>query len=66
MKVDPTESAFGMRGVSVRAYFAAAALNGYLAMHSDTNVKAPSPEIAAEAACRYADALCAELNKEQP
>ena len=47
-------------GMSLRAYIATAALQGILAC-PDTAM--PTPEKWAEAACKYADALIAELNK---
>lgn len=56
-KFDPAQS-----GMSLRDYFAAAALQGMLADH-ETN---PTPERAASLAYEFADAMLAERAKGKP
>jgi hypothetical protein len=74
MKIDPNESATGFHrpdlrscpGLTIRAHFAATAMQGLL--HGDAGVPVPKPfknyhEFVASLAVMYADALIAELNK---
>lgn len=46
-----------MPGMSLRDWFAGMALQGYLAMHADTETDAPKPERAAKSAYAIADAM---------
>lgn len=50
-------------GMSLRDYFAAAALQGILAMHADPEVSPPSDEKAARLAYAQADAMLREREK---
>lgn len=45
------------RGMSLRDWFAAQALAGYLAAYSGPEVRMPVPDIAADRAYEYADAM---------
>ncbi len=47
-----------------RERIATAALAGYLAMHADGATAGPSAAVAAKRAVEYADAMIAELSKE--
>ena len=70
----PNDSAFSViandfyeGGLTKREYFAAIALQGYLAAFAgDARVEMPTPERAALEATKYADALIEELNAERP
>ena len=50
-------------GINIRDYFAAAALTGWIAMHADSNTRAPEEKVAAQAAYEFADAMIKERNK---
>ena len=45
------------QGMTLRDYFAAQALQGYLAMYSDPNYQGPTYSDAAESAYNFADAM---------
>jgi hypothetical protein len=50
-------------GMTLRDYFAAAALQGFIACHSGMDVCTPDPQQAAGRAYEYADAMLAERAK---
>lgn len=51
------------KGMSLRDYFAAHALAGYVAAHADPNVTIPGRVDAAQAAYEFADAMLAERGR---
>lgn len=69
MNINPQQPSFpyegsGMPdtiGISIRSHFASLAMQGML-----SNPKAGSRQLICECAVEFADALIAELNKEQP
>lgn len=73
-KIDPNESAFpwvaggndGAVGLTIRAEFAKAAMQGILAGCSDAESDFPIAGVCADLSVAYADALIAALNKETP
>lgn len=51
-------------GMTLRAYIATKAMQGYLSMYGYDGTPEPGPTQTAKRAIAYADALIAELNKE--
>lgn len=59
--VTPTAGRSAFDGLTVRDYFAAAALQGLISAHAGDEISLPDPAAAAKWAQEYADALLARL-----
>lgn len=57
MKAFPTPATLIEQGMDLRDYFAAAALQGFLASHAGLDIEMPNEHAAATRAYQYADAL---------
>jgi hypothetical protein len=70
MKTEPNHSASPVKqwnwtGLTKREYFAAMAMQGFLASYAG-ELNSPKPENVAEKSCEYADELIKALNETQP
>jgi hypothetical protein len=53
----------GIGGLTKREYFAAVAMQGFIAMHAGTDCATPGYQNAAQASVLFADALLLQLEK---
>jgi len=63
IEIGPNVAHWGERGMTLRDYFAAAALQGYLASFAGLEIGSPQVAGIAESAYDYADAMLAERSK---